>query len=141
MSLEDTITIACTLRCGPGPGNQCNTILSYKDWDRRTLMDHIREQHGIVNLKRAAQAHVSCPDKSCICRFKNKICVTRDQNGRVVPHSTHVVDYLRHYMDNHLEPPANMNASRHTCQSCRRAFTRHGSLVRHQRGTRRCPKQ
>jgi hypothetical protein len=137
MLSADFIEVACSLPQGSGEGGTCGVIMRYKSSERSAIIKHIRENHLQITTRKTSGVHVVCPDDHCLCRFQSKDCSELDPAGRPIPHRTHVTDYLRHYMDRHLS-----KAEKYTCGVCGTDFTRHGSLIRHQKnGTKTCPRQ
>lgn len=138
-----TIDVICTICDQSTNGASCGARISYKDYDRQALVVHLQTTHGVhhpnLNSHAPGEPLIECPDTGCICRFRRKECARRDANGRPIPHRTHVVDIIRHYIDKHLQPVTATTSSRFECDLCGKGFTRSGSVARHQRNN--CPRR
>jgi hypothetical protein len=127
---QETMGI-CTLRTGPS-GRQCGANLPA---ERHTLAAHLKTVHYVSQVKVprsrvAGHPLLPCPDESCRCRFRTKVCSMQPNTG--ARHRTHVVDLVRHCMDKHL-----LVSKHFRCGTCDQTFSRRESITRHSKNG--CP--
>jgi hypothetical protein len=143
VSSRHAIDTICTIRDQSRQGAACGFHITYMGYDRQALVVHLQSYHGVnhsnLNSHAPGEPLIECPDIGCMCRFRRKECVRRDANGRIMPHRTHVVDIIRHYIDKHLQPVIATNGRGFDCDLCGKEFTRYGSMTRHKRNN--CPRR
>lgn len=134
----------CTVRDDLNGDKQCGVILKFQDGDHRTLITHLRESHGVQQIKLKTHipgdSLIQCPDHYCVCRFRTRECSRPNPEGPHISHRSHVVDLLRHYLDRHVKLVHASDNKQYTCVFCERTFSRSGSVARHQLKAKSCMK-